>query len=180
MFHQFRIMYPAKNIVRSIWAKNFDKNGAPQLFIMSLWLIPQRTNMHSSATKPPKPKIALPNDRFTINSFLSRGLSSRTASSAGSEANAMAASASITRLIHRNWVTVNGISTPISGPRTATRHAETLIDSCRKRKFLMFLNRVRPHLTPVTIDGKASSRRTMSEASLATDVPEPMAIPTSA
>ena len=47
-------------------------------------------------------------------------------------------------------------------------------------KFLIFLNKERPHLTPVTIEGKASSRSTMSDASFATDVPEPIAIPTSA
>ena len=44
----------------------------------------------------------------------------------------------------------------------------------------MFLKSERPHLTPVTIEGKASSRSTMSAASLATEVPVPIAIPTSA
>ena len=41
----------------------------------------------------------------------------------------MAASESITILIHRNCVTVKGISTPTTGPKTAIRQAETLIDN---------------------------------------------------
>ena len=111
IFHQLMHIYVAKKMVLSM----------PN----------HRRIRQSIQINPPKPKIALPSDLVIINSFLLRGVSSKTFSSAGSDASAMAASESITRFIQRNWVTVNGIVTPISGLNIAIRHAEILIESCR-------------------------------------------------
>ena len=131
IFHQFMHIYVAKKIVRFIPSKKFASLSRPHSFKKSVCSMPKRIVRHSAQINPPKPKIALPNDLFMINSFLSLGLSKRTFSSAGSDARAMAASESITRFIQRNCVTVNGMVMPTSGLNTAIRHAEMLIESCR-------------------------------------------------
>ena len=62
-----------------------------------------------------------------INAEASRGASSITLRSGGSEASAPAARVSIMRFTHSIWVTLKGISVPKAEPRNTINNATRLI-----------------------------------------------------
>ena len=86
----------------------------------------------------------------------------------------------MTIFIHNICTTVIGDGTPINGPIRAKRIADTFTDNWKIMNLRIFLNIVLPYNIALDIDTILSSNITISEASLATSVPLPMAKDTSA
>mmetsp|Transcript_23162 Transcript_23162/g.59346 ORF Transcript_23162/g.59346 Transcript_23162/m.59346 type:complete len:387 (+) Transcript_23162:1106-2266(+) len=98
-----------------------------------------------------------------------------------SVASASAARESMMRFTHRSCSTVRGVPRPVTAATKATVSATRLTVSWNWRNLRMLPKMQRPHSTALTMEPKLSSRMTMSDASLATSVPQmPIASPTSA
>ena len=83
--------------------------------------------------------MALPMPGVMMKSLCLRGLSFITSLEGGSEAKAMAAKVSMMRFTQRIWVTVRGISVPMSEPPNTKSRAVRLTTNWKKRKRWMFL-----------------------------------------
>ncbi|ABT14091.1 hypothetical protein MT325_m537R [Paramecium bursaria chlorella virus MT325] len=92
----------------------------------------------------------------------------------------MAAKESITRFTYTSCATLRGVVPLEKAAVDTTTSATMLIATWKVMKARMFAMMFLPHRTPLTIESKSSLRMTMSDASLARSVPEPIAHPTSA
>ena len=116
--------------------------------------------------------------RVMIKSSGWRGFSCMTLSLGGMDAKANAAKVSMIRFTHNICVTVRGSSVPKKAPMSTMSKATRLMVSWNRIKRWILRYSDRPHITAVPMLWKELSNKVMSEASLATEVPEPIDSPT--
>mmetsp|Transcript_18681 Transcript_18681/g.30696 ORF Transcript_18681/g.30696 Transcript_18681/m.30696 type:complete len:341 (+) Transcript_18681:1074-2096(+) len=114
-------------------------------------------------------------------SYRPYGLRARSACVGNSVPSASAPIVSMIMLTQRSWMGFRGRPMPATADTNATTSATTLTVSWNWTNLRMLSYTHRPHITALTMEEKLSSIRTISDASLATSVPEMfIASPTSA